>query len=714
MEPHSSPSLLWAPLLLSALLAGLSFGFLLHSLRKIRSRDKINTLGWGLAGTVTTACGLWSSQVAALSAMALPWELYFRTEALGLSAAACLVTSALVLASGRLSLHPRGRMTLLAGQIGLLWSLCLWLGLRSLGTPPTGHGAWWLALVLPPMVVVVGALAAAWLALSPRWHQMGPANSRLWLGALLFGLTAGMAQDIALGAQHFVDTLGNVNGLLDVTTAQLAASAGCIVLLLGVFGVMVDNRAHGQNRMLANSLSEANRRLREQALTDPLTRLANRNLFEERLEELLTRLGDEPGSLAVLFIDLDGFKPVNDSFGHVAGDSVLREIGQRLKATARPTDLVARIGGDEFLVLAEMPGGTLGAGKLAQTALDTVSKPYVLPNGVHVTLSCSVGIVMYPDHGPSQKLIANADAAMYAAKRAGGSTFAFFEPSMDHDAREQLQLQHDLRSALDRHELELYYQPKIDGYSSQITGVEALVRWHHPTRGLMMPGVFIPIAERFGLIGALGGWVLDEACRQLQIWQNQGLRMRVSVNLTPQQLQQDDLMDRIHRAVTRHKIDRRLLTLEITESVFMQNKDAALRVLTRLAQDGITLSLDDFGTEYSSYAVLSEMPVHQLKIDRHFVMKLGTSLKAEAIVDGIIHMAHALNLRVVAEGVETEEQRDTLVRLACDELQGYLFAKPMPADRLTLWAMGDDTVHGSPDFRPSLYDDGTELLTAMS
>jgi diguanylate cyclase len=367
--------------------------------------------------------------------------------------------------------------------------------------------------------------------------------------------------------------------------------------------------------------------------------------------------------------------------------------------------VVARIGGDEFLMLAEQPGGQLGAARLARQVLEAVAQPCVLPNGVNVTLSCSVGIVMFPDHGPNQKLIANADAAMYAAKRAGGSTFSFFDPSMEHDARDQLQLQHDLRSALDRNELELYYQPKVHGESGQVTGAEALLRWHHPQRGLVGPDQFIPIAERFGLIGALGGWVLDECCRQMRLWQDQGLRMRVAINLSAHQLRQDDLVERVRTALGRHLIDATLLTFEITETVAMEDTDITRRSLAHLAKVGATVSIDDFGTGYSSLSSLRSLPARQLKIDRSFVSDLDRSSDARAIVHGIISMAHALDLQVVAEGVETERQRDILLALECDELQGFLFARPMPAAKLTLWAMGDDTQFGEMDFRSSIYAD---------
>ncbi|MFO1340418.1 MAG: EAL domain-containing protein [Burkholderiaceae bacterium] len=556
------------------------------------------------------------------------------------------------------------------------------------------------------------AVAALGLAFGPRWSNMGAFGLRLGLGALGFALASGLTQVLTLGSLGFAEALRPAGALLvGLDVLQWACGAATLALLLGLFGVLIDARASHRNRALASSLSEANRRLREQALSDPLTKLPNRLLFEERLQRAL-ELVDDPSappdsSLAVMFVDLDGFKPVNDSFGHSAGDAVLREIGQRLQGLARQSDMVARVGGDEFLLLAERPGQAAGAGQLAQRVLQAIAKPCRLPNGAEVHLSGSVGIVMYPEHGPSQKLIARADAAMYAAKRAGGSGFAVFEPSMEHDSRAQLELQHELRSAIEKNELVLFYQPKIDGRSGQVTGVEALVRWQHPVRGMIQPSVFVPVAERFGLIGALGQWVIDEACRQLREWLDQGLRLRVSINMSAHQLRQDNLVQRIRRSLHAHTVDPSLLTIEIIESVLME--DAAVNAFAGLAQLGVSLSIDDFGIGYCNFALLRKLPVTQLKVDRSLFTDIQHSSDALAVVDAIVKMAHALGLRVVAEGVETDAQRDMLLALRCDELQGYLFAKPMSAERLTLWTLGDEGVH-PPEFRPSLYTSGPQTL----
>jgi EAL domain-containing protein (putative c-di-GMP-specific phosphodiesterase class I) len=326
---------------------------------------------------------------------------------------------------------------------------------------------------------------------------------------------------------------------------------------------------------------------------------------------------------------------------------------------------------------------------LAQQALHALMAPYPLPTvgtgGSEVRLSCSVGIAIFPEHGPMSRLITHADAAMFAVKRTGGSTYAFFDPRMELDASDQLELQTDLRQAIERGELALYYQPKVDARSRECTGVEALVRWQHPKRGAVGPTELIAVAERFGLIGAIGQWVIDEACRQMRSWDDEGLRLRVAVNLSAQQLRQDDLVQRIRQSFEAHRVDASLFAFEITESVAMEDTSATMRTFAQLARAGVALAIDDFGTGHSSLAYLRTLPARQLKIDRSFIGDLGLSGDAMAVVDAVIRLAHALGLRVVAEGVETDRQCEILATLGCDEFQGYLFARPMQAQQVAAW-----------------------------
>ncbi|HEX2010542.1 MAG TPA: bifunctional diguanylate cyclase/phosphodiesterase [Roseateles sp.] len=423
-----------------------------------------------------------------------------------------------------------------------------------------------------------------------------------------------------------------------------------------------------------------------------------------RSERSSDRQGRSSQRIALLFVDLDGFKPINDSLGHAAGDKVLREVARRLLALVRESDTVARLGGDEFVLLLEDIADVAACAALAHRLVLALAEPIVL-GGKPQHVSASVGIAVYPEHGPSERLMGNADTAMYAAKRAGGNTYVVFQSHMDAGASEQLTLQNDLRDALQRGQLTLHYQPKFDSRRSQLRGVEALLRWQHPSLGEVAPAVFIPVAERFGLINTLGAWVIEEACRQMRAWIDQGLRMRVAINLSVHQLRQPDLAQRVESALQRNRIDASMLLCEITESVAMEDIAATQRTFDELARIGVFLSIDDFGTGYSSLAYLRQLPARQVKIDRSFIQDLEGSADARAVVDAVIRLAHALDLSVVAEGVETAGQRDILQGLDCDELQGFLFAKAMPPQQLLEWAAGQKPAD-APEFSSSMFIEG--------
>ena len=439
-------------------------------------------------------------------------------------------------------------------------------------------------------------------------------------------------------------------------------------------------------------LESANEELRRRAFIDPLTGLPNRMLFEDRLLHAMqrydrdddSRARREPCKLAVLFVDLDGFKPINDMLGHAVGDEVLKEAARRLRTATRDSDTVARIGGDEFVLLAEDVSDVADCASLANRVIQVLAQPLEI-QGHQVTLSGSVGVALYPEHGDRLKLVQNADAAMYTAKRAGGNTYALFESRMNEGLQDQLSLQQDLRHALERGELQLHYQPKVDARLGRLQGVEALLRWQHPTRGMVGPNVFIPIAERFGLINGLGNWVIEESCRQMRVWADEGLSMNVAINLSVHQLRTEELVPRIESALARYQVMPSQLLCEITESVAMEDIESTQRAFEALSRIGVYLSIDDFGTGYSSLSYLRQLPARQLKIDRSFVADIEVRPDARAIVSAVIQLAHQLGLRVVAEGVETEGQRDILLVLQCDELQGYLLARPMAVEALDDW-----------------------------
>ena len=445
------------------------------------------------------------------------------------------------------------------------------------------------------------------------------------------------------------------------------------------------------------------------AMYDPITSLPNRLHFRREAERILKASGADE-QLALLFIDLDGFKPVNDTFGHSSGDQVLRQVGERVKLASRSADTPARIGGDEFVLMMTGNPSQEAVAQVAKRLIEEISRPYEVEDR-DVAISCSIGIVFYPDSGAHTKLIARADAAMYASKRSGGSCYSFYTPAMDEDAHDKFEMIGDLRHALENREMELFYQPKIDAKSGKVAAAEALLRWKHKRRGMVPPDVFIPLAERHGLIGALGNWVIEEACRQARRWREQGLRMRLAVNLSALQMRQEDIVERIEEALSRHRIHPSLLTCEITESVAMEDTKATQATFRRLGSAGIHLSIDDFGTGYSSLSYLRKLPAEELKIDRSFVMDIENSVDARAVIDAVVKLAHALGLRVVAEGVENERQQQLLTAMGCDEMQGFLFAKPMSARALLLWALDDRSQAES--FRESLFGD-TRAVTGAS
>jgi diguanylate cyclase (GGDEF)-like protein len=427
-------------------------------------------------------------------------------------------------------------------------------------------------------------------------------------------------------------------------------------------------------------LEAANRQLRHLATHDALTGLPNRVLFEDRLAQAMAHADRDGQQCAVLVLDLDRFKLVNDSLGHRAGDELLNEVARRLSGAVRSVDTVARMGGDEFVLIVNSTSVRQDAVELAQRAVAALATPIKI-SGVDLHTSSSIGIAFYPGDGTSaESLITHADAAMYCAKQRGRNNVQCFEQSMDTITRERVKLESDLHEALARQQFELYYQPKVDTATEYVHSAEALIRWRHPERGLIMPNDFIPMAEECGLIVAIGEWVMREACRQCKIWQNEGLQpLRVAVNVTASQFRHGNLLSVIRRAVDEVGLDPRYLELEITESAVMTNPEESTSILEQLSRMGVLVSVDDFGTGYSSMSYLRRFPIDKLKIDRGFVKDLMTRADDVSIVRAIISLAHSLRLKVVAEGVETSEQLDALKSMGCDQYQGFHFSAALPA-----------------------------------
>ncbi|MNE17384.1 Cyclic di-GMP phosphodiesterase Gmr [compost metagenome] len=409
--------------------------------------------------------------------------------------------------------------------------------------------------------------------------------------------------------------------------------------------------------------------------------MPNRTLLADRIDQAINKVAEQGGCFALMFIDLDGFKPVNDAFGHHMGDLLLKEVALRLRGHLHSQDTLARIGGDEFVLLVELqePDDALG---VAAKQVNLISRAFRVAEQ-NLQISASIGIVLYPGNGIDQhELLRNADAAMYHAKSAGKNGYSFFDVSMNSNARLQLQLLQDLRVALEQKQFRLFYQPKFDAQDCQPIGAEALLRWEHPQHGLLLPDRFIALAEKTGLIIPIGEWVLDEACRQMRAWIDQGYSdWRIAVNLSAIQFCHSGLVDSVAKVLARHQLPANSLTLEITETTAMHDADASMAVLQQLSDMGVDLSIDDFGTGYSSLMYLKRLPANELKIDRGFVRDLEQDSDDAAIVSAIVALGQALGLRIVAEGVETDRQQNFLTRLGCDSLQGYLLGQPLPAER---------------------------------
>ncbi len=415
---------------------------------------------------------------------------------------------------------------------------------------------------------------------------------------------------------------------------------------------------------------------------DTLTGLPNRALLNQRIEHAVITAARQQQKLAVLFLDLDNFKNINDSYGHGIGDEVLIMVARLIHGCIREQDTLARNSGDEFVILLENISGTLEAYKVAQKILDTLSQSPPL-EGTNTNLTTSIGISVYPDDAiTADELVRNADTAMYQAKRNGRNAYSYYEPSLTEEIQQQLQVESELREALKFDEFELHYQPLFTGHDSKIIGAEALIRWNHPDKGQISPGLFIPIAEKSTLIGQIGTWVLKQACFQGKKWLDEGIEFeRISVNLSMRQLVKG-CCEQINVILKKTGFPANKLELEVTESLLMEKGMIAITELTQLQDLGISIAMDDFGTGYSSLHQIRTLPLNKLKIDRSFIMDLPESEEDAILARMIIAMGKGLSLAVVAEGVETFEQQQFLLNEGCDILQGYLLAKPMPANEI--------------------------------
>jgi diguanylate cyclase (GGDEF)-like protein len=495
----------------------------------------------------------------------------------------------------------------------------------------------------------------------------------LGVGRRLLGLAL-----LFYGLQHVhYAVLSTVSVLTDTIFAHLALMSLIDLVLQGAMGLGMAIRLLEEER---KQLLAASEQIEHLAYHDALTGLPNRNLFLDHLRLALALAGREGRMVAVLFLDLDRFKTINDSLGHASGDELLRTVADRLRACLRQGDTVARLGGDEFTVLLPEVLDEGDAVRVAEKLLDRIRQPMML-QGREIVVTGSIGVSRFPADGDvPEELVKKADVAMYQAKQQGRDGFEVYLPDMDAGALERLSLENDLRKALANEELCLFYQPILDSTTGQIEAVEALLRWRHPVRGLMSPGEFLWIAEQSGLSNPIDFWALRTACREVCSWIQEGAHVRVTVNLSARPFQQPDLIEKVQNVLEETGLPASHLELEITETLAMQNAEVSLGVLLALKDLGVQIAIDDFGTGYSSLSYLRTFPIDTLKIDESFVRSLNVGDVHAEIPAAMIALAHSLDIRVVGEGVEEEVQWLILREQGCDEVQGFLFSRPIPAD----------------------------------
>ena len=652
-----------------------SFAFRLAA--RVARSDGSRRRYWLMGGATAMGIGIWSMHFIGMLACSLPIDLRYDVPKTLASLAVAIVTSGIAIDVA--SRSPLRVARLLVG--GLIMGCGIagmhYLGMLAIDIVPGIHYQETL-VVLSVAIAVAGSCGALWLLFREHQGRAALLVARFG-GAALMGLTIGGMHYIGMAASVFGPGSYCRGGVslnsdwLALTTALVAASVLALSLLTDIYAGELASRS----RAHALTLQRVNERLQHQATHDALTGLPNRQLFFERLAAASNAAGS--ARFAVMVVDLDRFKLVNDSLGHVSGDELLREVAHRLRAALRKADTIARMGGDEFLVLADEVSDADQAAGIAEKIIQALRAPVRLHN-LEIRTSPSIGISLHPrDGSEASTLVARADEAMYAAKRRGGNTYQCFATEMSTFAKDRLQLESELRQALALRQFELHYQPRVDVVSGRVGSVEALIRWRHPKKGYVPPQHFIPIAEETGLIVPIGEWVLREACRQARYWQKSALPLRVAVNLSAVQFRQADLTSVIDAALAAEQLPASMLELELTESAVMTNAESSVLILEQLSQMGVVVAVDDFGTGYSNMSYLLRFPIDRLKIDASFVGGMTEDPHSMLIVKGIISLAHSLKMKVIAEGVETLVQLEQLRALGCDQCQGYLFGRPGPA-----------------------------------
>lgn len=634
---------------------------------------------WRLGGAAALGVGIWSMHFIAMLAFSLPIPLGydFATTAFSLGLAIGVSYLALVVTT-QARLTP---LRLVTGGVLMGFGIAgmHYTGMAAMQMAPGIHyrPAWFAA----SLVIAIGASTAAlWMARALSNDDERHVVRKRFGAALVMGVAISGMHYTGMAAAEFLP--GAMCGAAKGVNAEWLATSVILFTFAILIVTLMLSRFDARTSFLIGSVSKLNGQIVRLATLDTLTGLPNRSTLTDRIQHAIHVARRQRSLFAILFMDLDGFKTINDSLGHSAGDEVLSAFAQRLLLCVRASDTVARLGGDEFVVLSENLDSREDAGTIAEGVLDRMRRG-IWTDSQPLQVMPSIGIALYPHDGDSvDTLLKHADAAMYEAKRAGRSTYRFFEQSMNEAATRTLQIQSALHEALTAGHFSLHFQPKFHGSGDSLAGAEALIRLNHPQLGALAPLEFVPIAERSGQIVQIGYWVMRETCRQIRRWVTQGLpSMKVAINLSPRQLSQPNLVPTMLEIVKEEGVQCGQIMFEITESVAMQDAPKTIEMIREFQASGFEIAIDDFGTGYSSLAYLQRFRVKQLKIDRFFTNGLDEhGPEGSAIVSAIIALAHSLEMDVVAEGVETESQLDKLKSMMCDEMQGFLLGKPLSAD----------------------------------
>lgn len=635
---------------------------------------------WLAGGGTAMGIGIWAMHFIGMLAMNLPMSMRYDVSLTILSLLLAIVSAMLAFAQAVSGSHlttrrlVTGTLILGSGIVGMHYT-----GMAALRFSPSL--SWNFSLVALSVAIAFAASGVAlWLAFHLRQDERGSLRMRMLAALVMGGAIAGMHYVGIAAAQFSASGIIMHRGASDEGLAVWVTIVTLSILGLTLLASMLDAQLRATR--LAARLRHANQELHQLAMHDNLTSLPNRVLLEQRLDEAIRQADLHDSAFVLMFMDLDGFKAVNDTWGHHVGDRLLIAVTAQLRAQLDDKATLARLGGDEFVLLIP-DSDAVNAATLAQRLVTLIDTPFRLDRYL-LRVSLSVGIALFPLHGRSrQELMFNADAAMYHIKQNGRNGWCLFEPTMSVMAQHQLELANDLWRALDRQEMRLFYQPKFRSSGNILLGFEVLLRWQHPTRGLLMPDMFLPHTEKSGQIVALGNWVINEACSQLKTWHSEGhSHWTVSVNLSALQFHQRDLVETVRQTLAHHQLPAAALTLEVSETIAMRDPVFSQQLIDELHRIGVNVAIDNFGIGYANLLQLKHFNASELKIDRSFINKLRADSEDATVVSAMLTLAQSLNLRMVAEGVETKEQQRLLTGLGFDVLQGYLLGKPTPADRI--------------------------------